>query len=119
MYIRLNPGHDFDEQVSRFPGRKYNQLLPIAISKEQIFELMPAMKPTSWMIYTVLLWYESVKFEISTPTLEKIYYDHLSNSISKEDFDLAIEELENLVIKNDKDDLVYLVKLNKKSEGAE
>lgn len=118
MYIRLSPGNDFNDYVSRFPNRQYNQLLPIGLTKDQIFDLMPAMTPNSWVVYNLLLWYEHVKFEISTPRLEDMY-KHLEGSMSKVSFDESIQELTKLIIKTENDNLEYLVKFIEKSEGAE
>jgi hypothetical protein len=98
MFIRLTPGEDFSSTVKLFPNRKYNQLLPIGITKEMLFDLLPALTSDQWAVYCALLWYENVKNEITTPTLTEIYDKHCKNKMDKETFDQVISELTDLIV---------------------
>lgn len=112
------PGEDYSYAIKKFPGRVYNSIMPIQMSKDMIIDTRSYMTPDQWYVYCGLMWYEWVKFEQSTPTLDEIYEESFSSNMTKERFLEVIEELQNLYFQ-DKNGALYPVLRWERGESYE
>jgi hypothetical protein len=109
MFIRIKPGEAYSYTVDKFPDRKYQQLLPVPLERWRILDLRAEMTPEQWYVYCTLLWYEQVKQEVKTPTLNEIWNMHCSKQMTIETFNEVIESLQKLYYKQN-NELIPILK---------
>jgi len=94
MYIRLrlNGYYTPDSQVDRV----INRALPIQLDRFVVSKIKPLMSPEAWSVYCTLYLYESIKYETKVPPLEVIYEENFKSTMTKAQFNAALNELETL-----------------------
>lgn len=98
MYIRLRVGEAYFPDNPK--GRVFNGCFPVSIPLEVVLELFPHLTPRATCLYITFLYYDGVKYEKATPTLERIRELHYPNW-TQEEFDEALKEL-SLIVVNEK-----------------
>lgn len=111
LYIRFKPGEEYCE-----PRGIYYSLMPVNLTESMITWLHDKLTPDQWYIYSTLLWYEQIKLEEKSPTLQEIWKIHFETRYTLSDFYNIIKSLENFYIRENSGEVLSLVSFVKEAD---